>query len=101
MNRAPQSGIGVLVPHLRAEIAQLAFLHVSAPFRAAGIGRRLVEELELIARGAGDSQMVVSATPSENTVSFYMASGFELMAEPLPELLALEPDDVHLRKVLA
>jgi len=43
-------GIGVVVPHLRPGIAQLAFLHVSAPFRARGIGSRLSEQLEQIAR---------------------------------------------------
>lgn len=70
-------GIGVLVPHLRPGIAQLAFLHVSAAFRAMGIGRRLSDELDLIAR---DAEIVVSATPSENTVRFYMSRGYELMA---------------------
>ena len=74
-------GIGVVVPHLRPAIAQLAFLHVSDAFRAAGIGRRLCDELDLIARDAGDSEMVVSATPSENTVRFYMSRGYELMAQ--------------------
>ena len=93
-------GIGVVVPHLRPNVAQLAFLHVSATFRATGIGSRLSEQLEQIARTAGDSDMVVSATPSENTVRFYRGRGFQPMAEPLPELFELEPEDVHMRKVL-
>ena len=93
-------GIGVVVPHLRPGIAQLAWLHVSAPLRATGIGSRLSEQLEQIARAAGDSDMVVSATPSENTVRFYLGRGFQPMAEPLAELFELEPEDVHMRKVL-
>jgi GNAT superfamily N-acetyltransferase len=93
-------GIGVVEPHLRPGIAQLAFLHVTAPLRATGIGSRLSEQLELIARAAGDSDMVVSATPSENTVRFYLGRGFRPMAEPLAELFELEPDDVHMSKVL-
>jgi len=93
-------GIAVVVPHLRPAIAQLAYLHVSAAFRGAGVGRRLCDELEAIARGAGDTEMVVSATPSENTVRFYMGCGFRPMAHPLPELLALEPEDVHMMKTL-
>ena len=93
-------GIGVVVPHLRPEIAQLAFLHVSAAFRATGIGRRLSDELDLIARDAGDTEIVVSATPSENTVRFYLSRGYELMAQALPELYELEPEDVHMRKAL-
>lgn len=93
-------GIGVVVPHLRPEIAQLAFLHVSAAFRATGIGRRLSDELDLIARDAGDLEIVVSATPTENTVRFYRSRGYALTADPLPELYELEPEDVHMRKTL-
>jgi len=93
-------GIGVVVPHLRPEIAQLAFLHVSRAFRAMGIGRRLSDELDLIARDAGDTEIVVSATPSENTVRFYRSRGYEVMAQPLPDLYDLEPEDVHMRKAL-
>jgi hypothetical protein len=44
--------------------------------------------------------MVVSATPSGNTVRFYLGRGFEPTADPVPELFALEPDDVHMRTVL-
>jgi ribosomal protein S18 acetylase RimI-like enzyme len=93
-------GIGVVVPHLRPAIAQLAFLHVSEAFRAAAIGSHLCDDLELIAREAGDSEIVVSATPSENTVRFYLGRGYKLMSEPLPELFELEPEDVHMRKTL-
>lgn len=93
-------GIGVVVPHLRPKIAQLAYLHVSAPMRATGIGRRLFAQLERLARTAGASAMVVSATPSENTVRFYLGRGFQPTAEPLAELLALEPEDVHMGKEL-
>ncbi len=93
-------GIGVVVPRLRPGIAQLAFLHVSAPFRATGIGSGLWKQLEKIARTAGDSAMVVSATPSKNTVRFYLGRGFEPMAGPLAEQFELEPEDVHMRKML-
>jgi GNAT superfamily N-acetyltransferase len=93
-------GIGVVVPHLRPRVAQLAFLHVTAPLRATGIGGRLSEQLEQIARTAGDTDMVVSATPSQNTVRFYLGRGFQPMEEPLAELFELEPEDVHMRKVL-
>jgi GNAT superfamily N-acetyltransferase len=93
-------GIGVVVPHVRPTTGQLAFLHVSAPARATGVGSRLSEQMEQLARTAGDSDMVVSATPSGNTVRFYLGRGFQPMAQPLAELLELEPEDVHLRKVL-
>jgi ribosomal protein S18 acetylase RimI-like enzyme len=85
---------------MRPAIAQLAFLHVSRDFRAAGVGSRLAAGLELLARHAGDREVVVSATPSENTVRFYWDRGYRPMARPLPELLELEPEDVHMRKVI-
>jgi ribosomal protein S18 acetylase RimI-like enzyme len=93
-------GIGVVVPHLRPGVAQLAYLHVSNGFRGTGIGGRLCDELELIARRASDAELVVSATPSAHTVRFYLGRGFVLTARPLPELLELEPDDVHMTKAL-
>ena len=93
-------GIGVVVIHLRPTVAQLAFLHVDAACRGTGIGRRLSDELDSIARQAGDTEIVVSATPSENTVHFYLKRGYEVTDQPLAELFELEPDDVHLKKWL-
>lgn len=93
-------GIATLVPHVRPTIAQLAYLHVSYGHRSAGIGGQLVDELERIAREGGDDEMVVSATPSHNTVRFYSGRGFRPTAEPLAELYELEPDDIHMSKRL-
>ena len=53
-----------------------------------------------IARDLGSTEMVVSATPSVNTVRFYLARGFQPTGLPLDELLQLEPADIHMRKVL-
>jgi len=93
-------GIGLVIPHVRSGVAQLAFLHVSDGYRGLGIGGRLSDDLERIGREAGDTSMVVSATPSVNTVRFYLGRGFEPMAEPLPELYELEPEDIHMQKRL-
>ena len=93
-------GIGIVVPHIRAGVAQLAYLHVSDGFRGLGVGGCLAAELERLARELGDTAMVVSATPSANTVGFYRGRGFEPTATPLPELLELEPEDVHMEKRL-
>ena len=93
-------GIGIVVPHVRDGVGQLAYLQVSDGHRGEGIGRHLSDELDRIARAAGDTTMVVSATPSVNTVRFYLACGFEPTAAPLPELLELEPEDVHMEKRL-
>jgi len=93
-------GIGVVLPHVRPGIAQLAYVHVSNGYRDRGIGTRLCAELDEIAREAGDRSMVVSATPSLHTVRFYERRGFGPMAEPLSELFELEPEDVHMSKEL-
>ncbi|HEX4746316.1 MAG TPA: GNAT family N-acetyltransferase [Gaiellaceae bacterium] len=93
-------GVGVVVTTTRPGMAQLAFLHVTDGRRARGIGGLLSDELERIARDAGAASIVVSATPSVNTVDFYRHRGYEPMAEPLPELFEVEPEDVHLRKDL-
>jgi GNAT superfamily N-acetyltransferase len=73
---------------------------VSAPFRKTGVGTRLSDRLDQIARDVGATEMVVSATPSVNTVRFYLARGFHPTEHPLVELLQVEPDDIHMRKPL-
>jgi predicted N-acetyltransferase YhbS len=93
-------GIGLMTPHIRPGTAQLAFLHVSNEYRGRGIGGYLNDELERLARELGDTTMVVSATPSLNTVCFYRRRGFEPMSPALPELHELEPEDVHMHKRL-
>lgn len=93
-------GIGLVLPHVRPRIAQLVALYVSNTERGHGVGTRLCNELELVAREAGDVEIVVSATPSANTVRFYLNKGFAPTAEPLPELFELEPEDIHMRKSL-
>ena len=45
-------------------------------------------------------KLYVSATPSENTILFYLSFGCKLASEVDPELFALEPEDIHLELVL-
>ncbi len=44
--------------------------------------------------------LAVSATPTRGTVDFYMSQGFMPVATPHERLYALEPDDVHMERVL-
>lgn len=74
---------------------QLTFLHVSHDYRGQGLGARLFEEMRTLARARGARYLYVSATPSENTVRFYQRRGCIVAPEPDPELLALEPEDIH------
>jgi len=93
-------GIGLVTPHIRPGIAQFAFLYVSNGYRGHGVGAQLADELEGMARKRANGTIVVSATPSVNTVRFYIGRGFEPTSDPLPELYELEPEDVHMQKRL-
>jgi len=75
---------------------QLKFLHVSSNYRNQGLGTKLFELARATARNRGARQMYISATPSENTIQFYLRLGCVVTREPDPELFELEPDDIHL-----
>jgi GNAT superfamily N-acetyltransferase len=94
------AGFAILRPRLTAAMAQLAALFVSRPYRRMGIGRLLCAEVERLACAAGATSLYVSAVPSESAVGFYLAWGFRPTDEPHPELLALEPEDIHMVKAL-
>ncbi len=78
------------------EHLQLEFLHVSRDSRGRGLGKRLFGLSKQEARARGARFLYISATPSEHTVNFYLRLGCRLAAEPVPHLLALEPNDIHL-----
>ena len=48
------------------------------------------------ARMAGAMALYVSATPSESAVGFYRRAGFKPTDTPHPDLLAEEPEDIHM-----
>lgn len=75
---------------------QMKFLHISKNFRKQGLGKKLFtlaaqQAVELEAR-----KIYISASPSENTVNFYLRMGCVLVSEVDEGLFALEPDDIHL-----
>jgi len=75
-------------------------LYVSSACRKLGIGKQLMEIAAAKAKELGAKKLYVSATPSENTVGFYMGIGCRLTEELIPELFELEPEDIHLELVL-
>jgi GNAT superfamily N-acetyltransferase len=79
-------------PHLM----KLDMLHVDAGHRRRGIGRELIELLAERARRRGATALYISATPTRNTVDAYVRLGAVLADPPDPDLIALEPEDVHL-----
>jgi len=79
---------------------QLTFLHVSHSHRKTGLGRRLFEHAAEKARRMHARKLYISATPSENTVNFYLHLGCVVTREVDPQLFALEPEDIHLEYAL-
>ena len=80
--------------------AQLAVLHVTRPWRRHGVARALTDDVVRLARADGAQRLYVSATPTRGTVDFYMSQGFSPVATPDERLFALEPDDIHMERVL-
>jgi predicted N-acetyltransferase YhbS len=75
---------------------QLEFLHVSRSYRNRGLGKHLFELARATARSRGAKRLYISATPSENTIDFYLRLGCIVAGEPDPQLVELEPEDIHL-----
>ena len=89
-------GVAVVDPCFEPPMAWLAFLHVSQPSRRAGAATALWNEAARLSRASGADTMYVSATPTGSTVGFYMRQGCRLADPPHADLLAKEPDDIHL-----
>lgn len=52
------------------------------------------------AKTLGAKKLYISATPSENTINYYLRLGCILATEIDPELITLEPEDIHLEFVI-
>jgi hypothetical protein len=61
-----------------------------------GLGGRLVDESKMAAKNFGAGKLYISATPTTNTVDFYLRLGAVLTKELDLELYQREPDDIHL-----
>jgi predicted N-acetyltransferase YhbS len=79
---------------------QLKFLHVSRDCRKQGLGTTLFNMAVEKAKSLGAKKLYISATPSENTIDYYLQLGCTLATEIDPELFALEPEDIHLEYVI-
>jgi len=93
-------GMASIRHHLTDTMAELDGLHVSAEYRRRGVATALLAEVEWLARARGAEALYVSATPSSSAVGFYLSQGFHLVTAPHPDLLAREPDDIHMVKGL-
>ena len=75
---------------------KLDLLYVSRAFRGQGIAKQLLDWSKKQAQSWGASKLYISATPSENTVDFYLSQEARLVEELDSELYAFEPEDIHL-----
>lgn len=73
---------------------------ISHTYRGQGRGQRLFDLARVEATQRGANSLYVSATPSENTIDFYLRLGCKVIAEPDRELFELEPEDIHLECAL-
>ena len=71
-------------------------LWVSNQYRGLGIGKALFRRAQQEAESRGAKFMYVSATPSQNTVDFYLGLGCLPAVPPDEILLQKEPEDIHL-----
>lgn len=89
-------GVGIMTPNVQPRVAQLAFLHVSEGYRRRGIAVRLLAALKQRVEQSGHQSIYVTATPTKSAVGFYLRAGFSPTDTPIPHLLALEPEDIHM-----
>jgi GNAT superfamily N-acetyltransferase len=93
-------GFVIYLPTLSPDTAQIEALNVSKDYRGRGIGTLLVDKAVQLAKADGVKKLYVSSVPTAPTVDFYVNKGFELAEEVNQKLYELEPEDIHMIKIL-
>lgn len=78
------------------EYRNLDIFFVSKDYRGQGVGKKLIHIAGEKCRELGGRKLYISATPSKNTVEFYMNNEAVLVKNPDKELYKREPEDIHL-----
>lgn len=89
-------GLAIVHPVFEPHLAWLAFLHVSRPHRRRGAAKALWDTCVDIGVEHGAESIYVSSAPTESAVGFYLRQGCRLAQRVHPELVAAEPEDIHL-----
>ena len=79
---------------------QLKFLHISKAYRKQGLGEALFNKAAARAQTMNARKLYISATPSENTINFYLNLGCVVTREVDQALFELEPEDIHLEYLI-
>lgn len=93
------AGFGVLAHRYRGkdkDRMQVDLMYVSRSYRRQGIASRIMVELKREAIKKGAKYLYVSSTETASAVGFYTQSGGFMTQDTDDELLALEPDDIHM-----
>jgi ribosomal protein S18 acetylase RimI-like enzyme len=96
-------GVSVFEPNpLPSAVGRFNFggIWVSQKYRGKGVGKKLALFVINKARKHGAKSVYTSATPSENTVRFYMSLGFRLTHVVDPDMYEKEPEDIHMELML-
>ncbi len=78
------------------EYIQLSSIHISSESRGMGIGKRLFDLINNIAKDMGAKKLYISAHSSKETQAFYKAIGCVEALEYNTKLVELEPYDCQL-----
>jgi GNAT superfamily N-acetyltransferase len=79
---------------------ELTTCHVDRRWRGQGIGRALFAYICQAAKNRGAIKLYISSQPSIETQAFYRSMGCVLAQEINPAILAREPLDIQLEKLL-
>jgi len=82
---------GILKNYCKMDI-----LYVSNLYKGKGIGNQLVDCCKKTAKAFGAYKLYISATPTKNTVDFYLKRGAVPVSELDTDLFTEEPEDIHL-----
>ena len=94
---------GMIVDRREEPIAKsipVSTVFVDKNHRQQGIAARLIKLLEEQTIVDGHKRLYVSATESQSAVGFYISQGFIPTQDAHSELYALEPNDIHMIKIL-
>lgn len=81
---------------IEKEYCKMDILYVSKDFRGLKIAQQLLDWTKKEAIRFGAKKLYISATPTQNTVDFYLNNGAKITQELDNELFTLEPEDIHL-----
>lgn len=84
----------------KKEYVELPYIHVSNEYRGLKIGRNLFELACQNAKNLGAKKLYIAAHPSIETQHFYKSVGCTYAVEINLEILAKEPLDIQMEKVL-